>query len=248
MMSLQHHEVTTMMDPLSVMKNNNNSKEQNGVMMEHVVKKLQDAALHQETDDHQADDTAAATEEEKKEETTSNNDDTSSSSSSSSNTVVPLAKKKEPLNETCPCCGKQSKLLCTRCRSQRYCSRDCQKSHWASHHKSSCKSVVANTNGRSIVVDLEEMEEHPNTSTFIIKVQVALHSQVKSPMIAYDQPRSLGMVLIHPMNCHKAILLETTIHKYGPVGGAKAYFNAKLRPKDKKLILYLDQRHDDLTW
>ena len=51
----------------------------------------------------------------------------------------------------CPCCDKPAKLLCTRCRAQRYCSKVCQKSHWINGHKQECKSK----DGRIILVDLD---------------------------------------------------------------------------------------------
>ena len=52
----------------------------------------------------------------------------------------------------CPCCGKPATLLCTRCRTQRYCSKECQKSHWIKSHKRQCKSLE----GRIIFVDLDQ--------------------------------------------------------------------------------------------
>jgi hypothetical protein len=85
--------------------------------------------------------------------------------------------------------------------------------------------------GRSIVVDLEDMEEHPNTSTFVLKVPIAaLRSQVKSPMIAFDhQPRSLGMVLIYPTNCPKAILFHVKESSHNTCQAAAV--NSKERPE-----------------
>lgn len=153
------------------------------------------------------------------------------------------------LNTECPCCGKEAKLLCTRCRSLRYCSQVCQKAHWIDGHKEECISVE----GRKIIVDIDD-EENPENATanavslssFVLKVQVALNSSV-SPMIAYDNSRSVYF-LINTGNCKKASLLDRTIRQTGDVHGSKAYFNAKIRARDQKLIIYLDQRYEDLGW
>lgn len=39
----------------------------------------------------------------------------------------------------CPSCGKPGKFLCSRCKSVRYCSKECQKAHWK-EHKKVCKA------------------------------------------------------------------------------------------------------------
>ena len=153
----------------------------------------------------------------------------------------------------CPCCGKQANLLCTRCRVQKYCSRDCQKTHWLAQHKKECQSI----DGRTILVDLLEEENNqeapaniPLEKKFVLKVQVALGTNsptaVKSPMMAYDQSKSV-FYLISRGNCRKATLLDRTVRAHGQAGGAKAYFNAKIR-SDRKMIVYLDQRHTNLEW
>lgn len=87
---------------------------------------------------------------------------------------------------------------------------------------------------------------HPNNTVFIVKVQVALNSKV-SPMIAYDYSRSV-YYLINATNCKKSQLLDHTIRSTGDVQGSKAYFNAKIRARDFKLIIFLDQRHANLGW
>lgn len=89
----------------------------------------------------------------------------------------------------------------------------------------------------------------PNThpvDAFILKVQVALNSKV-SPMIGYDYSRSI-YYLINSSNCKQSQLLERTIRTTGDVMGSKAYFNAKIRTRDNKLIIFLDQRHKNLAW
>ena len=43
----------------------------------------------------------------------------------------------DPIANICSRCGQQGTLLCGRCRNARYCSKPCQKLHWA-EHKLSC--------------------------------------------------------------------------------------------------------------
>ena len=38
----------------------------------------------------------------------------------------------------CVVCGKKSQFKCSQCAVEKYCSRNCQKSHW-NQHKSICK-------------------------------------------------------------------------------------------------------------
>jgi hypothetical protein len=46
----------------------------------------------------------------------------------------------------CPSCGTQeATLLCTRCRMQRYCSRECQKADWKKSHRQQCISTTTTT-------------------------------------------------------------------------------------------------------
>jgi hypothetical protein len=95
-----------------------------------------------------------------------------------------------------------------------------------------------------VIVDLEDTEALPGEG-FVMKIQVAL-SDMHSPMIAYDEARS-GLYLIQKENCKNKDLLDRTVRKYGLMGGAKAYFKVKLRA-DKKLLVFLDQRQEDLGW
>ena len=57
---------------------------------------------------------------------------------------------------SCPCCGKEAKLICTRCHTQRYCSRSCQQVHWKEGHKQRCQSI----SGRTVLVDLDNRSEN----------------------------------------------------------------------------------------
>ncbi|KAG2438591.1 hypothetical protein HXX76_005141 [Chlamydomonas incerta] len=43
---------------------------------------------------------------------------------------------------SCQCCDKQAQFRCGKCKSARYCSRECQKDHWA-HHKVQCAALAA---------------------------------------------------------------------------------------------------------
>lgn len=176
---------------------------------------------------------------------------------------TPSSSTSEP-SASCPSCGKEAKLLCTRCRLQKYCSQECQKLHWSTIHKRECQSIE----GRTILVDVQDDDPNNNSNAqqaslsssssealvdhvhgnqvFILKIQVALNSKI-SPMIAYDQSRSV-YYMINATNCKKSQLLDHTIRTTGDVQGSKAYFNAKIRARDLKLIIYLDQRHGNLGW
>jgi hypothetical protein len=40
----------------------------------------------------------------------------------------------------CGCCSNKAKMTCSRCKTARYCSQECQKHSW-SDHKKSCKQI-----------------------------------------------------------------------------------------------------------
>ncbi|XP_019436178.1 PREDICTED: ubiquitin carboxyl-terminal hydrolase 18-like [Lupinus angustifolius] len=44
----------------------------------------------------------------------------------------------------CAVCGKQGTKICSRCKTLRYCSQECQQSHWRSGHKADCKVPAQN--------------------------------------------------------------------------------------------------------
>ncbi len=191
---------------------------------------------------------------------TESTDQTNFSSLSKTNeAIAPKSTSKIDLNSIqqgdtiqrswCPSCGNEAKLICTRCRSQKYCSKICQRNHWLSFHKQECRSI----DGRIVIVDFQD-ENHSATvishtlptDKFVLKVQVALNSK-SSPMIGYDYSRSI-YYLISASNCNKSQLLDRTIRKTGDVMGSKAYFNAKILTRDNQLIIFLDQRHQNLGW
>lgn len=158
-------------------------------------------------------------------------------------TITTNSDKIQPqLNAACPCCGQPATLLCTRCRSQKYCSPSCQKTHWlVGGHRKQCQSVE----GQTVVVDVtadDSLEDSrcitSSGAAFALKVQVPLNSSV-SPMIAYDQSRSV-YYLINPSNCKKARSLDRMIRQTGDVMGSKAYFKAKVRNRDHKLVIYVE--------
>ena len=160
---------------------------------------------------------------------------------------------------TCPVCDKVAQFRCTRCQVQRYCSRDCQRTHWMQGHRELCHSI--NVRDRIILVEMEHestqqpallapqagiLSRNPPEGIFPLKVQVALSSD-HAPMMCYDESRSFHY-LVHPRNCKRTKLLERSIREHGEMGGAKAYFNAKLLKDDKKLAIYLDQNLGNLHW
>ncbi|KAH7573998.1 hypothetical protein JRO89_XS03G0236600 [Xanthoceras sorbifolium] len=50
---------------------------------------------------------------------------------------VPMAESAD--DPSCVVCGSPGEKQCSRCKSVRYCSPECQKSHWHSGHKTKCK-------------------------------------------------------------------------------------------------------------
>ncbi|KAL0297394.1 UNVERIFIED_CONTAM: Ubiquitin carboxyl-terminal hydrolase 18 [Sesamum radiatum] len=50
--------------------------------------------------------------------------------------------------DSCAVCGRLTKKQCARCKMVKYCSEDCQRSHWNSEHMTKCKDVQSfyNTN------------------------------------------------------------------------------------------------------
>ena len=62
------------------------------------------------------------------------------------------------------CCGcevaetkKKKHLLCSRCKAIRYCSKECQRSHWQ-EHKGMCKAIPSNAYGGSIAIPEDSRE------------------------------------------------------------------------------------------
>ena len=68
-----------------------------------------------------------------------------SSSSSTTSNITPNLKP----NTTCISCSKQANSQCSRCHEVRYCSRECQMSHWK-EHKSICKGGKKQQQKKSI--------------------------------------------------------------------------------------------------
>ena len=54
---------------------------------------------------------------------------------------VEVEKEKEVPVGDCAVCSTIAKAICTGCKNIFYCTRDCQKKHWASH-KEDCKSLL----------------------------------------------------------------------------------------------------------
>ncbi|GKU87462.1 hypothetical protein SLEP1_g1857 [Rubroshorea leprosula] len=40
---------------------------------------------------------------------------------------------------SCVVCGNHGTKVCSRCKSVRYCSPECQRTHWNSGHRTECK-------------------------------------------------------------------------------------------------------------
>ena len=52
-----------------------------------------------------------------------------------------LPSRSEPYTKTCIVCNMPARSKCEKCRSTRYCGRDCQKNHW-SQHKTVCSMIT----------------------------------------------------------------------------------------------------------
>ncbi|KAK7261002.1 hypothetical protein RIF29_27305 [Crotalaria pallida] len=48
------------------------------------------------------------------------------------------------VDNPCAVCGNEATKICSRCKAVRYCSQECQQSHWISGHKVNCKKSAQN--------------------------------------------------------------------------------------------------------
>ena len=82
------------------------------------------------------------------------------------------------------CCGcgvaetkKKKHLMCSRCKTNRYCSKVCQRSHWT-EHKGMCKVISSNAYGGSFPEDSKERVER-FTELYKPMMQVATYFELK---------------------------------------------------------------------
>ncbi|CAL1385230.1 unnamed protein product [Linum trigynum] len=94
---------------------------------------------------------------------------------------------------TCDNCGKSGKKKCTRCKSVRYCSKECQTSHWNSAHKFKCKepskansALIRKPNsgkhfsGIALVLDTQKRFKKPGKVLFPYEEFVKLYNWDKT--------------------------------------------------------------------
>ncbi|MCL7026115.1 hypothetical protein MKW94_003246, partial [Papaver nudicaule] len=60
----------------------------------------------------------------------------------SSNQIITITRT---VRDCCSVCGNPANSRCSRCKSIRYCSRDCQIQHWRAGHKLECKEDSSRT-------------------------------------------------------------------------------------------------------
>jgi len=91
---------------------------------------------------------------------------------------------------TCPNCGKTAIQRCSRCKSEWYCSRQCQVEHYKKEHKNVCKIWAAERqerqkNKENINGGVEIKTKQENPSDFVIKESTISNTQNK-PKIQPD--------------------------------------------------------------
>jgi MYND finger len=92
----------------------------------------------------------------------------------------------------CPSCGKQeATLLCTRCRMQRYCSRECQKADWKKSHKQQCTSNSTTTTTTTTLSPKGggDSSNHPTGRGRIVLVKLQ-HSGDEGPATTKNNSKS----------------------------------------------------------
>ena len=52
--------------------------------------------------------------------------------------LLAKVERSEGGRERCVVCGGEASSRCSRCKKQKYCSKECQQTHWP-HHKPVCK-------------------------------------------------------------------------------------------------------------
>ncbi|KAL4078090.1 hypothetical protein J3A83DRAFT_4356774 [Scleroderma citrinum] len=155
--------------------------------------------------------------------------------------------------------------MCARCRVVRYCSVECQRSHWKTH-KRSCRPFSAAT-----TVTLKPMYNQNFTSTFsiadmtreafslskpnspcaienknmIIKIQVPInpYSEVRAAygiggLLIYNKKRDFMCTINREGNAEAYDAVVQTVRTRGVsgMGEAKAYFAAELKNRDELIV------------
>ncbi|KAI1783563.1 hypothetical protein LXA43DRAFT_1102382 [Ganoderma leucocontextum] len=161
----------------------------------------------------------------------------------------------------CAACGSEAATLkfCVACHAIRYCSKDCQRSHWHIH-KTRCipfspESTVTLTpfyEDIGPVTSLADMarqaygfrvEKQPARNTRSVKIPHIRPGETKKviikvgDMMVYDKKRSFVCRLRRQDGEDAYLRLSRTVRAHG-VAGAKAYFSAELKSKDELVVKY----------
>mmetsp|Transcript_28284 Transcript_28284/g.47553 ORF Transcript_28284/g.47553 Transcript_28284/m.47553 type:complete len:372 (+) Transcript_28284:551-1666(+) len=160
----------------------------------------------------------------------------------------------EQQKRKCFQCGKSDvqTLVCARCKSSHYCSKECQKLHWKAVHKKQCLSSetlgfivksAPNHPNKLVLSDLQgNMHDAwtggPTKHTkigelFDVKIQVPADPMTGrasgvGACMCYNQQRDL-QCRITETNCDKLAELVRLVHTFQPCRGLKAYFKAKIK-------------------
>ncbi|KAF8996165.1 ankyrin repeat-containing domain protein [Cyathus striatus] len=169
--------------------------------------------------------------------------------------------------KACAACGEKEKPLknCAKCQVARYCSRECQRSHWPTHKKSCKPFNAANT------VTLKPTYNHDIRT--LVPMSKFMRAHVGAPDLEAPASHSIASNVPKDLSAPKPIVIKVQVPMGAPtgdmmvytkkrdfvctirrvdepkaydavsrmvrekgVGGLKAYFVAELRGKDELVV------------
>ncbi|MED6144856.1 hypothetical protein PIB30_019476 [Stylosanthes scabra] len=90
---------------------------------------------------------------------------------------------------SCAACGSRATKKCSRCKAVRYCSQECQQSHWKSGHKAKC-AVSSNQNGTTNCVSKPSAAGGKSSSSIALIPSSKTSRPIKKPkdvLFPYDE-------------------------------------------------------------
>jgi len=102
------------------------------------------------------------------------------------------------VKHACHVCGHTTSLICSRCKTARYCSVTCQRTDW-NMHKLTCTDCK-NSNQKKIVVldDLGDTSSHkPDTAKQLQQLSNVRHSQINLRPPVWQHPRCVCSATIY---------------------------------------------------